>query len=154
MNILIVEDSKAEAHILAQTLQRIMDDRPSIRHTATLKEATDALRDAKDLDLVFLDLKLSDSPEWRQTYEAVAPFAVKVPIIVMSGNDDRAIAREVIKSGAEDFIVKGGKKRHVDMLRETIDFALCRHHAVRELADTAEREGQCIHWLTGGYSAG
>lgn len=153
MKILIIEDSKAEAHILAQTLKRILDTRPSIRHVATLGEAAVVLEEEHaSLDLVFLDLKLSDSPEWRDTYEAVAPYAKKVPIIVMSGHDDEAIKREVIIKGAEDYIVKGGKKRHVDMLKETIDFALCRHKAVRDLAEAVEQEAQCVHWLTGGYT--
>lgn len=153
MNILIIEDSKTEAHILSQTLKRILDDKPTIRHTATLGEAAAILEEeCTSLDLVFLDLKLSDSPDWQDTYDAVAPYANKVPVIVMSANDDFKIKREVIKNGAEDYIVKGGKKRHVDMLRETIEFAVSRHKKVRSLAETAEQDAQCIHWLTGGYT--
>jgi len=70
----------------------------------------------------------------------------------MSGNEDREIARELIKNGAEDYIVKGGKKRHTDLLRETIEFAMARHKNVKDLASAAEQKEQCVHWLTGGYS--
>ncbi|GEM_PF-1601228 len=153
MNILIVEDSKTEAHILSQTLHRIMEDKPSICHVSTLGEASALLEEhVGDFDLVFLDLKLSDSPDWEDTYDVVAPYTKKVPVIVMSGNDDGKVAREVMMNGAEDYIVKGGKKRNIELLKETIDFALCRHKAVRELADAAKQGEQCVHWLTGGYS--
>ena len=153
MNILIIEDSKAEARILAQTLERIMDEKPCVEYKVTLGEARDRLNDEKAaFDLIFLDLKLSDSPEWDRTYEALAPYAKKVPVIVMSANDDREIAREVISKGAEDYIVKGSRRRNIDLLKETIDFALCRHRATRKLVDAVERDAHCIHWLSGGYS--
>lgn len=153
MNILIIEDNKTEALIFAQTLRRMMEEPVSVRHKGTLADALDALRDdGGDLDLVFLDLKLPDSTEWEQTYDAVAPYAKKVPLIVMSGNEDQDVARTLLKKGAEDYIVKGGKKRNIDVLKETIDYALCRHESVRKLADEAEQDTQCIHWLTGGYS--
>lgn len=153
MNILIIEDSKAEARILAQTLERILDEKPCIEHKTTLGEAKERLDGlADDLDLIFLDLKLSDSPEWNRTYEVVAPYAKKVPVIVMSANADREIARQVISNGAEDYIVKGSKKRNIDLLRETIDFALCRHRATKKLVDAVEQDEHCIHWLSGGYS--
>ncbi len=154
MNVLIIEDSKTEIHILSQTLERILEDKPRIRCCGTLADAKRMLHDHhKEFDLVFLDLKLSDSPKWQNTYDAVAPYAEKLPIIVLSGDDNPAIARSVLQRGAEDYIVKGGRKRQVDMFKETIEFALCRHHALRTLADTAEKEEECIRWLTGGYSA-
>ena len=153
MNILIIEDCKAEAHILGQTLERIMDEKPRIYHKTTLSDALHILEEIQDdLDLVFLDLKLTDSPEWRKTYDSIAPYSKKVPIIVMSGDDNKDTMREVLKNGAEDYIVKGSKKRHVDVLKETIDFALCRHQATRALVNEVVRDEQCIHWLSGGYS--
>lgn len=152
MNVLIIEDSKVEAQIFAQALKKVIDEPVKIHHTATLNDGVTCLVDHDDLDLVFLDLKLPDSTEWRDTYDAVAPYATKVPVIVVSGEDNKDIAREVLKNGAEDYIVKGGKKRHIDMLKETIDFALLRHQQVRELAAKAEQEELTIHWLSGGYS--
>lgn len=153
LDILIIEDSKAEAQILAQTLERIMDERPVIHHGCSLGEGTRMLDEKQDdLDLVFLDLRLSDSPEWRNTYDAVAPYARKVPVIVLSGDNDREVMREVLKNGAEDYIVKGSRRRHVDALKEAIEFALLRHHQVKKLAEENQQEADCIHWLSGGYS--
>lgn len=153
MHVLIIEDSKTEAHIFAQTLKRVIEEPVDVSHSGTLGDALGQLAaGAEKFDLVFLDLRLPDSAEWRHTYDAVAPYARRVPVIVMSGDGDPAVARAVVSAGAEDYIVKGGKKRHVDMLKETIDLALCRHKAVRELADSAEKGEQCIQWLSGGYS--
>ena len=153
MNILIVEDNKSEAHMFSKALEKALVDPVTIHHTATLDDATKQLtRNRGDIDLVFLDLNLPDSPDWRSTYETVAPYADMVPIIVVTGDNDREIAREVLKNGAEDYIVKGGRKRDLETLRETIEFALCRHESTRTLAKTAAQEAQYIHWLTGGYS--
>ena len=153
MNILIIEDSKIEAQIFTEALKRVMDEPLRIHHTMTLADAVARLQAAADeFDLVFLDLKLPDSAEWRHTYDAVAPYARRVPVIVMTGENDHDIAREVMKNGAEDYIVKGGKKRHADMLKETIDFALLRHRQTRDLAARAAQNEQCVHWLTGGYT--
>jgi len=153
MNILIIEDSKVEAKILAQTLQRIMDEPVSIQHTATLKDALDTLMARQDtIDLVFLDLKLSDSHEWQDTYDSIAPYTRKIPVIVMSANNDRAVALDVMRRGAEDYIVKGGKKRDVDLLKETIEFSLCRHDLLKKLSSRLAEDNQKMHWVTGGYS--
>lgn len=153
MKILIIEDSKVEAQILAQTLKRIMDEPVSVQHCATLEDGLNVLTAGQqELDLVFLDLKLSDSTEWEDTYDSVVPYTRNVPVIVMSANNDKDVAKDILKRGAEDYIVKGGKKRDVDMLKETIEFAMCRHDLVKKLSTRVSEEGRTIQWLTGSYS--
>ena len=75
-----------------------------------------------------------------------------MPIIVVSGNEDGEIARELLRNGFEDYIVKGGKKRNLNVLRETVDFAICRHQATRRLQDSVDQNEQSIRWLSGSYS--
>ena len=153
MKILIIEDSKVEARILGQTLQRIMDDPVSVRHTSTLQDGLSVLMSEQDdIDLVFLDLKLSDSTEWEDTYDTIVPYTRKIPVIVMSANDDKDVARDILRRGAEDYIVKGGKKRSTDMLKESIEFALCRHDLLKKLSSRVTQDDQQMHWVTGGYS--
>ncbi len=153
MHILLIEDNPAEAHIFKGALKRIFGDDLSVRHCLTCAQAREYLTDHHDeVDLAFLDLCLPDSENWERSFETVEYYARQFPVIVMTGDGDETVARELLKRGAEDFIVKGSSKRNLDALKETIEFAICRHETVRNLARQADEEKMCVRWLTGGYS--
>lgn len=153
MKILIIEDDLTSARILSKTLEVIISGAVDITHCSNLGDGVEAIKAADGrFDLVLLDLKLPDSPDWEATYNAVAPHATKTPVIVITGNDDKEIAHQLLQKGIEDFITKGSTRHYADSLKETIEFALHRHKARKEMADTLEKDEQCIHWLTGGYS--
>ncbi len=57
-------------------------------------------------DIVLLDLSLPDS-SGIETVKAVRKLLPDVPIIVLSGNDDKDIAIAALESGAQDYLVKG-----------------------------------------------
>src|SRR5258706_689483 len=60
----------------------------------------------KETELVLLDLSLPDS-HGLETFSKVYAHSPKVPIIVLSGNDDQTLALFAVKSGAQDYLVKG-----------------------------------------------
>ena len=153
MKILIIEDSKTEAKILTQCLKRMYEEPVTVNQESLLSDAVDLLSSEElDYDLVFLDLRLPDSHSWEETYKAIEPYTCKVPVIVLTADNDKDIARELLKNGAEDFIVKGSRKRNFEMLRESIDFALYRHELVRLLSCRAEKDRQAARWMSGAYS--
>ena len=153
MKILLIEDNKAEAHIFKHAIEKIMDDSVYVEICETFSQGFEFLeKNLNQLMVVFVDLGLPDAESWRDISAMLQPYAGKVPIIVVSGNEDGDIARELLKSGFEDYIVKGGKKRKLETLRETVDFAICRHQATKRLVDNVDQDAQCIRWLSGGYS--
>jgi AmiR/NasT family two-component response regulator len=95
---------------------------------------------------------LPDSTDWRQTYDAVIPYAGHLPVIVMTSNKSPEVITELLKQGTQDYIVKGSKKHDTDMLKETVEFAMLRHKVVDKLSAKIAEKDQCMHWLSGGYS--
>jgi DNA-binding NarL/FixJ family response regulator len=57
-------------------------------------------------DVVLLDLNLPDS-QGKATVERVMQHAPHVPILVLTGSDDDYLALQAVRSGAQDYIVKG-----------------------------------------------
>ncbi|MEI7843177.1 MAG: diguanylate cyclase [Gallionellaceae bacterium] len=57
-------------------------------------------------DVILLDLNLPDS-SGIETVKAVRKLLPGVPIIVLSGNDDKQLAIAALENGAQDYLVKG-----------------------------------------------
>jgi diguanylate cyclase (GGDEF)-like protein len=80
--------------------------------------------------LVLLDLSLPDS-HGIETFSKVYAHAPKVPIIVLSGNDDETLALYAVKSGAQDYLVKGRIDR--ELLLRAMQYAIERKRYQEEL---------------------
>ena len=78
----------------------------------------------REFDIVLLDLTLPDSDK-QSTLESMEEFALKVPIIVLTGFDDKEIALNSLKSGFQDYLVKG--KINPTVLTKAILYAIERH---------------------------
>ena len=145
MKILIIEDDAMQSNFLARMLENQLDI-DEIFVAVTLEEAAEILKEnASKIDLAFLDLGLPDSQSWHDTYEAISPYTDQIPIIVTTANANPEIAIEVLKHGAEDYIVKGSPKHGKHQLREVVEYACARHQVV-------EQKDNYMHWLSGSYS--
>ena len=82
----------------------------------SLKAALQVL-EIKEFDLVLLDLSLPDS----HGYETVTEFAkaADVPFIVLTGNDDMAMAMRTTRLGAQDYLLK------TEVQAKPLERALC-----------------------------
>ena len=123
--ILLVEGSGTQARFLEQTL-RAMDPAPAeVRWVESLARALQRLDDS--VDLVLLDLVLSDSTGI-DTFRALHEARPLLPIIVLSGADDEALALLAVAEGAQDYLFKGAASP--DVLARSIRFALERHRTL------------------------
>jgi signal transduction histidine kinase len=86
------------------------------------------------MDLVLLDLGLPDS-QGLQTFQTLWKAAPDIPVIVLTGNDDRELAVAAVRDGAQDYLVKGQVSG--SLLARAARYALERHKAEKEL-----------HWKT------
>ncbi len=136
VRVLLVEDNPADVGLLEDALAEAALD-PALEGPALHLEQVDRLSDALDrvrqggIDIVLLDLSLPDSHGF-DTFVRVERAAPGVPIVVLSGLDDEAMAVRAVREGAQDYLVKGqveGKS-----LTRSIRYAVERKHAEDERA--------------------
>jgi two-component system, sensor histidine kinase and response regulator len=104
--VLLIEDNDAEAFLLQEMLFGVSSAQPfDLVRAKRLEEGLRCL--AEDAyDVVLLDLLLPDSAglsTFSQVYDKAPD---DMPIIVLSGLDDRNLAIEAVRLGAQDYLVK------------------------------------------------
>ena len=103
--VLLIEDNPGDARLIREMLKEDPSQPFQVLHADRLSSGIEQLA-RKDTHLVLLDLSLPDS-HGIETFAKVYAHSPKVPIIVLSGNDDQQLALYAVKSGAQDYLVKG-----------------------------------------------
>jgi PAS domain S-box-containing protein len=131
IRILHIEDNPGEVVLMRALLAEAGADQFELQSAERLAGGMAQL-DAGGVDLVMLDLGLPDS-NGLSTFTAVHTHAPQVPIIVVSGVDDEAVAIKTVHEGAQDYVVKG----QVDarLLRRTVHYAIERKRAEQALSE-------------------
>lgn len=104
LRILAVEDNADHAGILRFHLSRTPQVRFDFVHAATATAARRALGES-DFDLVFLDYQLGGSTGLDLLHEIRAR-GVDCPVVVVTSQGDEYVAVDMIRHGADDYIVK------------------------------------------------
>ena len=102
-HILVVEDNPADAFLLEELLSEVLPQPYELMRAASLSEAVEK---APLADLTLLDMGLPDS----FGLETLTRFREACPdtrVVVLSGLDDRDMARKALAEGADDYLVKG-----------------------------------------------
>ena len=105
INILVVEDNPEDVFLLHAALDRVSGTRFKVEVARNLNDAGKMLENSH-ADIALLDLTLPDS-KGLETFLALKSHAHDVPIIILSGMDDEALAVKAVHAGAEDYLVKG-----------------------------------------------
>ncbi|MCB1783802.1 MAG: response regulator [Alphaproteobacteria bacterium] len=149
----MVEDDDADAFTIKRTLKSHMRHPCNIRHAAWMSDAETTLRESTDLDLILLDLSLPDTHGAKETFKRLENIKDKIPVIILTGSNDRDLAIEIMRNGAEDFIFKSTIGTDPDALCEAIDFAVCRHKNFRNIKERKHQElinkDKMIEWISG-----
>lgn len=93
-----------------------------------LSESLNHLK-TKNFDIILLDLTLPDSDR-ESTLERVLSFTVAIPIIILTGLDDKELALQSLQKGAQDYIVKS--ELNGQSLTRAILYAIERHRSESE----------------------
>src|SRR5689334_14019433 len=104
LRILLVEDDPAFAALL-QAAFAFGREAGKLWRTGTLAGAVRLLREG-EFDAVLLDLNLSDS-EGLDTLRRVLEAVPHVAVVVLTGVASTGVAREALRLGAQDWLVKG-----------------------------------------------
>ncbi|MDP8964557.1 MAG: ATP-binding protein [Cyanobacteriota bacterium] len=135
LKILLVEDNPADADLLQEFLDESDETQWSLVHVERLKEALQVLSE-DEFDVILLDLSLPDKQGLStvtQTHEA----APDLPILVLTGLNDRVIALEALRQGAQDYLVKG--KIDSNLLVRAIHHAIERAQTLKKLRHSEEQ---------------
>ncbi|MFA5309624.1 MAG: PAS domain S-box protein [Dehalococcoidales bacterium] len=103
--ILLIEDNADDAELIRRTLEISTAGNFEVTVVRSLHEGL-ALIARKPPDLILTDLGLPDS-HGMDTVTNILLDAPHIPLVVLSGFDDEAIAIKAVQSGAQDYLVKG-----------------------------------------------
>jgi anti-sigma regulatory factor (Ser/Thr protein kinase)/FixJ family two-component response regulator len=135
--IVLIEDSVDYA-----TAVRTMLDYPGgdttfvVKHFTKLADAVEYVP-TSDAICVLLDLGLPDATGLDGVY-ALQEAAPRIPIVVLTGVDDDALALEAMHAGAQDYLVKG--RADVDLITRSIRYALERARSEHHRAELAREQ--------------
>ncbi len=105
IRVLLVEDNPGDARLLTELLRDAGADHLKMVHVDRLAAAIERL-DRDSFDVMLLDLSLPDA-DGLDTLVRAHAHAPKIPIVVLTGHDDEALAVRAVRSGAQDYLVKG-----------------------------------------------
>ena len=103
--LLIVEDNPGDARLLQEMFREDTGPTSRLMHVSSMADAEQYLSQ-NSVDIILLDLGLPDA----QGLEAVRRARIaapRVPLVVLTGLDDQALATQALQEGAQDYLIKG-----------------------------------------------
>ncbi len=105
MNLLLVGDNPGDAGLLREMTKEQTAYNVVVMHVETVPEVERHVAD-QAVDVIVLDLGLPDASGLKvlRRIHAAVPL---VPILVLTGVDDEAVAMQALQEGAQDYMIKG-----------------------------------------------
>ena len=100
MKLILVEDNPADVRLIREMLKE-SDGRYDLTVVGRLDKALEAMKESAP-DAVLIDLGLPDS-QGIATVQAVLAAQPQIPIVVLTGIDDKLLATESLRLGAQEF---------------------------------------------------
>jgi len=130
LRILLIEDNPTDAEYVQDLLEESEGNHFSVDVAERLSEGVERC-DERSYDAILLDLGLPDSTG-SETFETLSRYTPDVPIIILTGLEDRALGLELVRRGAQDYLVKG--HFDYDRIERSIRYAIERMRTEQELA--------------------
>ena len=131
---LIVDDHPLFREALSRSIQPAFGD-AILLEAGTMEQAVDMIRENSDIDLVLLDLNLPGTSGFAGLLTLRTQFP-KLPVVVVSGSDDRRIVAEALSYGVVGFIPKSAPKAMLtEAIQETLDGGLFLPPDYRDIAN-------------------
>ncbi|MEE8606613.1 MAG: PAS domain S-box protein [Nitrospiraceae bacterium] len=125
INILLIEDNPGDARLIREMLGEVRGASFAMEVASELPTGLQRLS-AGGADVVLLDLSMPGSGGL-DTFTKAHAQAGHVPIIVLTGLDDEAVAVRAVREGAQDYLIKGQVDSH--LLGRAIRYAIERKRA-------------------------
>ncbi len=127
--VLLIEDNPGDVRLIREMLAEGEDVLFELACVGRLSQGLEYLV-TRSPSLVLLDLSLPDSYGF-DTFLKVYAHSPKVPIIVLTGHDDQTVALSAVKTGAQDFLVKGKLDR--ELLLRSMQYSIERKRYQEQL---------------------
>jgi len=133
-NVLLIEDNPGDADLVRL---RLVEGQSPV-HVNCVNRLSDGLASLsrETPAVVLLDLNLPDS-HGAETFRRVMEHAPNVPVVVLSGQDDEALAMKAVHQGVQDYLIKGNISSK--QLERAIRYAVERQGLLRAL-DIAQKQ--------------
>jgi diguanylate cyclase (GGDEF)-like protein/putative nucleotidyltransferase with HDIG domain len=135
IHVLLVEDNPGDARLIEELLRERGNGSFHLERVDRLDAGLERLSEG-DVGLVLLDLSLPDA-QGLDTLASVLADAPAVPVIVLTGLDDEAVALDAVRQGAQDYLVKG--KFDGGLLVRAARYAIERKQIEDELRSSKQR---------------
>jgi diguanylate cyclase (GGDEF)-like protein len=143
LQVLLVKDESMGPPDLRDAINRLGESGVILEMACDLNEALERLSQG-GIDLLLLDLDLPDEDNVG-AFDRAHAFAPDVPIVVVTRVGDEETALDMVKAGAQDYLVKG--EVYPELLIRSIRYAVERHGLISAL-----RSLSLIDDLTGLYN--
>ena len=137
IKILLVEDNPGDARLLQEIFKEGKTAKFEIVLVDRISEAIKTLKET-DFDLILLDLSLPDS-KGIDTFRKTSKEKPQIPIVLLTGLDDGALAVKLVQEGAQDYLVKGQINNKI--LLRSVRYAVERNYKIHE---QAQRKNEVI----------
>ena len=145
MRVLLVEDNQDDVVVMKRVLAGLGASDFALDAASSLAEGIAQLQ-RQPADIVLLDLSLPDSRGF-ETLTTLVARVPDVPVVVLTGLCDDATGVEAIRSGAQDYLVKG--EFNGVFLMRVIQHAIERkrtERSLKELNDSLKKaNGELTH---------
>jgi signal transduction histidine kinase len=132
IHILLIEDNLGDIRLIQEMLCDTRNSKLTLRYKQNLEAGIQHLSD-EHFDLVLLDLSLPDSIGLNSLCRLMET-KINIPIIVLTGTNDEMLAIQAVKSGAQDYLVKGMINKII--LERSIYYAIERFKITEELKNS------------------
>src|SRR6266436_3072710 len=103
--VLLVEDNPGDARLLREMFNEQASHKTELTQVECMSDAEKHLAQ-RQVDIILLDLGLPDA-EGVGSVRRVRVAAPHVPLVVLTGLDDEALATQALQEGAQDYLIKG-----------------------------------------------
>jgi len=104
IEILLIEDNKADVRLIEELLKTSEEFKFELESNPRLFESINRLK-VKNFDIILLDLTLPDSDR-DSTLDSLLNTTKEIPIVILTGLDNKDFALTSLQKGAQDYIVK------------------------------------------------
>lgn len=136
IKVLLIEDNPGDARLIREMFAEVRGTGFHLERADRLSTGLERLAGG-GVDVVLLDLSLPDS-HGLDTFVRVHAQAPQVPVILLTGLDDEALAAKAMRQGAQDYLVKGQVEGN--LLARSLRYAIERQRLAAEAAKVSELE--------------
>ena len=135
LNILLIEDDEDDYFLIEDLLSEIEGTEFTIRWTSSYKTGLEVISN-QQYDICLCDYQLGEYNGMEFLRTAMA-FGCQIPIIILTGQEEREKYLEAMEIGAADYLVKG--EISVSLLERSLRYAINRYRASKALRETEEQ---------------